>query len=332
MNIVTFRRVIVATTTSILMVACSNVQHRYAGADPVRARLTQLEGNNELASQAPMAMEEARSAVLKAEQSQKDPAVSEHLVFIAERKVDIAEAESQQHYLEEQRSKLSAERDAMQLLARTKESEMARSAANQSEKNAVHAQQQALEAQKQAGLAQIDAELAKQKMLKAEQETAEAQVDASLAKQGMNKAEQESAEAKRQLIATQTQLKELDARRDARGTVVTLGDVLFDFNKADINPAAISHLAKLAAFLNSNIDRDVTIEGHTDNVGAKDFNMLLSQRRANAVSDYLQSQGVEGARLQAAGKGAEFPVTDNSTAPKRQQNRRVEVIIADPVS
>lgn len=332
MNIVTFRRVLVTTTASIFMVACSNVQHKYAGADPVRARLTQLESNNDLASQAPMALEDARNAVLKAEQAQKDPAISEHLVFIAERKVDIAEAESQQHYLEEQRSKLSAERDSMQLLARTKESQLARSAAIQSEKNALQAQRQALEAKKQADDAQSDARLAKQKMNKAEQENAEAKVDTTLAQQKMNQAELETAETKKQLSETQAQLKELDARRDARGTVVTLGDVLFDFGKAEINPAAISHLAKLAVFLNTNVDRNVTIEGHTDNAGADDFNMLLSQRRADAVSNYLQSQGVEGTRLQTLGKGSEFPVTDNSTAPKRQQNRRVEVIISDPVA
>jgi outer membrane protein OmpA-like peptidoglycan-associated protein len=304
MNIVTFRRVIFSATVPLFMVACTtHVQPKFSGADQVRARLSVLEGNKELAYQAPMAMEEARKAVLEAEQTQKDPMVSEHLVFIAERKVDIAEAESQQHYLEEKRSKLSAERDSMQLLARTKESKMAKMEAYQAEQDTLEAQSQARRAQS----------------------------DTATAPQNLNIAERETLAAKRQVTEMQTQLTELGARRDARGTVITLGDVLFDFNKSEINPDTISHLAKLASFLNSNVDRNATIEGHTDNTGADDFNMQLSQRRADAVKDYLQSQGVKGIRMEAVGKGSEFPVTDNSTSSKRQQNRRVEVIIGDPI-
>lgn len=304
MNIVNFRRILFSVTVTLVMLACTSVQPRFSGADEVRARLSQLESNQDLASQSPLAMKEARDAVLQAEQRQKDPAMSDHLVFIAQRKVDIAETESKKLYLEEQRSEMSAKRDAMQLQARTNESKMAKQEANQAEQNAI-------EAQRQARLAQSDA---------------------AMALQEMNKAEQDTAQAKQQVSEMQQQLKDLDARQEARGTVVTLGDVLFDFNKAEIKPAAISHLAKLAAFLNNNIDRNAAIEGHTDNVGASDINMLLSQRRANAIKDYLQSQGVAGARMDAVGKGEEFPVTDNSTSPKRQQNRRVEVIISDPIT
>ena len=311
MNSATFKRVIFAATAPIIMVACTSVQPRFAGADQVRARLSQLESNQDLAAQSPIAMKEARDAVLQAEQKQKNPSTSEHLVFIAERKVDIAETESKKLYLEKQRNELSAKRDTMQLQARTNESKKARQEANQAEQNAT-------EAQRQAKLAQSDA--------------AQAQSDAALAQQQLNKAEQDTARAKQQLSEMQQQLKDLDARQEARGTVVTLGDVLFDFNKAEIKPAAISHLAKLAAFLNSNVDRNASIEGHTDNVGANEVNMLLSQRRADAIKVYLQSQGVAGTRMDAVGKGAEFPVTDNSTSSKRQQNRRVEVIIGDPIS
>jgi outer membrane protein OmpA-like peptidoglycan-associated protein len=249
-------------------------------------------------------MKEARDAVLKAEQRQKNPAMSDHLVFMAQRKVDIAETESKTLYLEEQRSEMRAKRDAMQLQARTIETKKAIQETNQAEKNAI-------EAQRQARLAQSDA---------------------AMALQEMNKAEQDTAQAKRQLSEMQQQLKDLDARQEARGTVVTLGDVLFDFNKAEIKPAAISHLAKLAAFLNDNMDRNAAIEGHTDNIGTNDVNMLLSQHRADAIKIYLQSQGVAGSRMDAVGKGAEFPVTDNSTSAKRQQNRRVEVIISDPIT
>lgn len=304
MNTMNFRRTLISLTVALSMLACTSVQPRFAGADQVRARLSQLESNQDLASQSPLAMKEARDAVLKAEQRQKNPAMSDHLVFMAQRKVDIAETESKTLYLEEQRSEMRAKRDAMQLQARTIETKKAIQETNQAEKNAI-------EAQRQARLAQSDA---------------------AMALQEMNKAEQDTAQAKRQLSEMQQQLKDLDARQEARGTVVTLGDVLFDFNKAEIKPAAISHLAKLAAFLNDNMDRNAAIEGHTDNIGTNDVNMLLSQHRADAIKIYLQSQGVAGSRMDAVGKGAEFPVTDNSTSAKRQQNRRVEVIISDPIT
>ncbi|MDF2180370.1 OmpA family protein [Aliiglaciecola sp. CAU 1673] len=304
MNAYTFVKPLLLTSATVLLVACTTAPTRFAGADAARERMDQLQSNKDLAHQAPMAMSDARMALLNAEQRQKDPAVSEHLVFIAERKVDIAEAEAKTQHLQSQRSELTAKRDAMQLQARTKESQLARSAADQ-------ARQEASEAQRQTMLAQQNAATAQRQMNEAEQATADAREDVAM---------------------MQRQLEEMDARRDARGTIVTLGDVLFDFSKADINPAAISHLAKLAAFLNTNTDRNVIIEGHTDNVGGEEFNLLLSQRRANAVKDYLQSQGVAGQRLETVGKGALFPVTDNISAASRQQNRRVEVIITDPIT
>tara|TARA_B100002003_G_scaffold234288_1_gene247990 strand:- start:11599 stop:12516 length:918 start_codon:yes stop_codon:yes gene_type:complete len=304
MNIVNYQYTLLTAGITLLISACTSIPTRYAGADPVTERLNLLESNQELASQAPMAMTDARAAVLSAQQYQKDPADSAHLLYIAERRVDIAEAESQRRYLEQQRKELSAERDAMQLQARTNETKWARLEANQAKADSLEARGQAEQAQSDSASAQRD----------------------------LNIAEQDVVIANKQVTKMQHQLKELHARKDARGTVVTLGDVLFDFSKADINPNAISHLAKLAAFLNTNSDRIVTIEGHTDNTGDPDFNVQLSQRRADAVKEFLQSQGVAGQRLQAVGKGSTFPVNDNTTIKDRQQNRRVEVIITDPIT
>ena len=305
MKNINYKRIIISTSLPLILLACTNtVPAKFTGADMVRARFSQLESNSELAYQAPMAMKEARAAVLLAEQRQKNPADSEHLIFIAERKVDIAEAESMRHLLEQQRDQLNSRRDPMQLIARTNESRMARTAARQAEQQTALAQEQARRAQ----------------------------ADTASAQQSLSQAERDTVAAKSQLTDMQLQLKELDARQDTRGTVITLGDVLFDFSKAEINPAALSHLAKLASFLNNNENRHATIEGHTDNTGAAEFNLQLSQQRADAVRNYLQSQGVAESRLDTIGKGAEFPVTDNSTMQKRQQNRRVEVIIGEPVS
>ena len=83
-------------------------------------------------------------------------------------------------------------------------------------------------------------------------------------------------------------------------------------------------------FRNSYPDRSVTIEGHTDSVGGGDYNLGLSQRRADSVKSYLSVQGINPARLSASGMGMGNPVADNATESGRQQNRRVDVIIVNP--
>jgi outer membrane protein OmpA-like peptidoglycan-associated protein len=127
------------------------------------------------------------------------------------------------------------------------------------------------------------------------------------------------------------QIAELNAKQTERGLVITLGDMLFQTNKLELKGAAASNLDKLVAFLNSNPDRNVLVEGHTDNVGTDDYNRSLSQRRAESVRSYLLSRDIAANRIDASGKGENSPVASNSDATGRQMNRRVEVIIANPV-
>lgn len=127
----------------------------------------------------------------------------------------------------------------------------------------------------------------------------------------------------------QRQLEELDAKKTDRGMVVTLGDVLFATNESELRGGALNNLSRLAAFLIEYPDRSVVIEGHTDSVGSADYNLGLSQRRANSVRAYLMSQGVPSNRITASGMGMGIPVASNDTASGRQQNRRVEIIISN---
>ena len=109
--------------------------------------------------------------------------------------------------------------------------------------------------------------------------------------------------------------------------MLTLGDVLFETGKSDIQAGATGNLDRLADFLGKYPERSALIEGHTDNIGDDSYNMGLSQRRADAVQYYLRNRGVTAQRMSSFGKGEAFPVSGNDSAGGRQQNRRVEVII-----
>ena len=109
--------------------------------------------------------------------------------------------------------------------------------------------------------------------------------------------------------------------------MLTLGDVLFDTGQATLKPGAVNEVVRLAQFLDENPGRSVRIEGHTDSTGSLTTNLVLSQRRAEAVADTLAAAGVPRGRIVATGLGPDFPVASNDTAAGRQQNRRVEVVI-----
>lgn len=160
-----------------------------------------------------------------------------------------------------------------------------------------------------------------------EREIAEKQRQAEMAMDEAERARQEAqklAEKNRQL---EDQLAELKGKQTDKGLVLTLGDVLFETGKADLLSGALQQIDKIAAYLNQATDRNVLVEGHTDNVGGDEYNMGLSERRANSVRFALVERGVASNRILAKGYGKTKPVADNSTEVGRQQNRRVEITI-----
>jgi outer membrane protein OmpA-like peptidoglycan-associated protein len=118
-------------------------------------------------------------------------------------------------------------------------------------------------------------------------------------------------------------------QKTARGTILSLADVLFDFDKATLKRDVEFNLVKVATILNQFSEMKIAVEGHTDNVGTAEYNLDLSQRRAQAVRDFLVSQEVAPERMTVAGYGLTRPVADNATDAGRQKNRRVDLVIQD---
>lgn len=144
-------------------------------------------------------------------------------------------------------------------------------------------------------------------------------------------AQAETAQLQTQVEAQKAELAELQALKTERGMLVTLGDVLFELNRAEVKPAAQQSLRKLAEFLQQHPQRQVLIEGHTDNSGGTALNQSLSLRRADAVKAALLASvsGLSAARIATVGHGEQFPVADNASASNRALNRRVEIYISD---
>jgi outer membrane protein OmpA-like peptidoglycan-associated protein len=103
--------------------------------------------------------------------------------------------------------------------------------------------------------------------------------------------------------------------------------VFFDFNKSDLNQASYPELDRAVRLMKAVPSMEVEIVGYTDNVGSADYNKTLSQKRANAVRDYLIAHGIPKARVVAKGYGMEDPIADNSTDEGRSENRRVEFVV-----
>jgi OOP family OmpA-OmpF porin len=100
-------------------------------------------------------------------------------------------------------------------------------------------------------------------------------------------------------------------------------DVAFDFDQAVIKPEFYSTLDNVADQMNANPNTSLSLVGHTDSIGTEDYNQGLSERRARAVAEYLETRGVAAGRLTESGDGELNPIADNSTAEGRAQNRRV---------
>ena len=186
----------------------------------------------------------------------------------------------------------------------------------------------------QSGEARIADARARQQVAQAQEERNRIQLqereqEVNKARNAAENARNTAAAAQSELANARQELQDLQAKQTARGMVMTLSDVLFDTGQATLKPGADRALDRLAQFMKDSPGTDVLIEGHTDSVGTDDYNLGLSQRRAQAVADALSSRGVSGDRVQTKGLGKAYPVASNDTQAGRQQNRRVEIVFSD---
>lgn len=116
-----------------------------------------------------------------------------------------------------------------------------------------------------------------------------------------------------------------------RGLVVNMADVLFETGKYALSSDAQLKLAKLSGIIQAHPGLNLAIEGYTDTTGTADFNMTLSQQRADTVRTFLITQGLSPDTITAKGLGESNPIADNSTPAGRKLNRRVEIIVSGSV-
>jgi outer membrane protein OmpA-like peptidoglycan-associated protein len=142
------------------------------------------------------------------------------------------------------------------------------------------------------------------------------------------KAAREEAEKKAAQAMADLQ-KIASVKQESRGMVITLsGSVLFPSNESTLLPGAMLKLNEVAdALIKGNPDAAITIEGHTDSQGQRQYNMDLGQKRADAVKAQLVARGVAADRIKTVGVGPDRPIADNKTAEGRANNRRVEIIV-----
>jgi outer membrane protein OmpA-like peptidoglycan-associated protein len=221
-----------------------------------------------------------------------------------------------------------AEAQAATEKARREAEERARAEADR--QAALQAKLEAQQAAQVASQEKAEANAARAQAL-AQQQAAEAA--AAQARLAAQQADQQRQQAEAEKTALRERLRQqlnmvLETRETARGLIVNINDVLFDFDRYTLKPGAREKLAKVSGILLAYPGLKIHLEGHTDSIGTDEYNQRLSEQRADAVRDYLLQQGVPPTNLTAVGLGKADPVASNDTAAGREQNRRVEMVVS----
>ena len=289
---------------ALVAAGCASVSTPPPALVEARGAVNAAAANPNVLANAPLELKKANEALGRADQAlaKGDDVDVNHNAYLATQRARTAIA--------------AGNAKASEDLIKTAEVERERARADAREREAQRARSSAASARADARDARADANSQREQTAVAQQQAANATGQAAAA-------EARAAGLERQLLA-------LEALKTDRGMVITLGDVLFEFNRAEVKPSAQARMAQLADFLKQYPDRRVSIEGHTDNIGTAAYNTELSQRRAEAIKSQLIGLGIASDRIATVGYGKDFPVASNDTDTNRAINRRVEVVISEP--
>ena len=282
---------------SVFLAACSSMPTTTATLDEARADFVTANNNPQVSTNAPLEFRQASEALDRANQAaakRESLDTIDRLAYVAKQRIATAQEVAKAKSAEAEIVNAGRERDRVQLEARTAEAERAK-------RDAAAAQAQVATAQAQAADAQAQA-------LAAQQQAAQL------------------AERSSRLEAI---LVELHAQKTERGMVVTIGDVLFATDRAELTANGAATVRKLAEVMAQNPDRTVLVEGFTDSTGTAAHNKDLSERRAASVAQALTGLGVPRERVAMRGYGEAYPVASNDSANNRQLNRRVEIVLSN---
>ncbi|HEU4617059.1 MAG TPA: OmpA family protein [Gammaproteobacteria bacterium] len=293
-------RLTAAASSAVALLAlqgCSHFPENIETLDQARQEVGALEKDPLAQDVAPTRLEAARDSLSHANElyeNKEDVASIEQNAYVALRNAQIAEEQIAEKRAHDQLANAQAERDKILLANREQRAQQAQTQAQQAQAQAQQAQQLAQE--RGAQLEQTQQQL-----------------------------EQQSQQAEN----LQQELQDLKTEQTSRGTVVTLGDVLFDTDKTDLKAGADRSIDRLADFMKQNPTREILIEGYTDSTGSDEHNRELSAGRARAVKQALVDRGIAEERIRTSGLGEDYPVASNDTSAGRQLNRRVEIVLSD---
>jgi outer membrane protein OmpA-like peptidoglycan-associated protein len=322
-------RLLAVVAVAALLSACAGSPKKDLALEQVKAQLQELQADEELAGYASLALGEAKRVLRQAENASGDKTYRIHLIYMADRRIQIARATAQFEQLEVELRRLEDERNAMLVQGSKLEVKRARLEAEQARVLSAAQAEDATRAREEAKQATTREE---ESALKAQRAREEAEAAKALAVSSATAAElsrKEADLATKQADSLRRQLENLQLRQTESGVVVTLGDVLFETGQSGLRAEAQSSLVEVVDLLQSQPDHKIRIEGHSDSTGDSLANLELSSERADKVLESLVALGVDRARVTAAGMGEDFPIATNDTEEGRSQNRRVDVILLD---
>ena len=313
----------------VLLSACAGTPKKDLALERVRDELNSLKSNPELAGYAPLALSQAERALRRAELASGDDLQRSYLVYMADRRIQIARTAAEREQYENTLGNLQQERSSMLIKASQLEADQARQEAETARLLVATTSEEAERAQAEKESAQQkEAESARAAKLAAEEADQARRLAESRASEA-DYARREADLASQQITSLTRQLENLQLRETESGVVVTLGDVLFASGQAQLVEGGRSSLEEVVDLLQTEPDKKIRVEGHTDSRGDAEANLELSEQRAQAVREALVSLGVSSERISALGMGEDFPIASNEDEDGRARNRRVDVILLD---